>query len=278
MRTWFITGATRGFGALIAKEALQRGDAVVATGRKADAVLAALGSHANLLAVALDVTREADAHAAVEQAVARFGRIDILVNNAGFGLLSAVEEASAGEVERLYATNVFGLLAVTRAVLPTMRRQRAGHVINMSSVGGFSSGAGFSVYCSTKFAVEGISEGLAEEVAPLGLHVTSVQPGYFRTDFLDSTSLVKSERVLDDYSATVGALRAGVDHINHNQPGDPAKLAKAIMALVDMRDPPRQLALGSDTVRTRQEQAARVMRELEQHRALSLSTDFGPGQ
>jgi NAD(P)-dependent dehydrogenase (short-subunit alcohol dehydrogenase family) len=275
MRTWFITGATRGFGALIAKQALQRGDAVVATGRKAEAVTAALGAHDNLLAVALDVTREADAHAAVEQALARFARIDILINNAGYGLLSAVEEASAREVEQLYATNVFGLLAVTRAVLPTLRAQRSGHVINMSSVGGFSSGAGFSLYCSTKFAVEGISEGLAEEVAPLGVHVTSVQPGYFRTDFLDQSSLVKSERVIDDYAASVGALRDRVADINHNQPGDPSKLAQAIMRLVDMKEPPRQLALGSDTVHTQEERSARVLRELAQHRALSLSTDFG---
>ncbi|MET0283746.1 MAG: oxidoreductase [Polyangiales bacterium] len=274
MRTWFITGATRGFGALIAKEALQRGDAVVATGRKAEAVTAALGTHTNLLAVALDVTREADSHAAVEQALARFGRIDILVNNAGYGLVSAVEEASAREVEQMYATNVFGLLAVTRAVLPTMRRQRAGHVINMSSVGGFSSGAGFSLYCSTKYAVEGISEGLAAEVEPLGVHVTSVQPGYFRTDFLDSTSLVKSERVIDDYAASVGVLRGRVADINHNQPGDPAKLAKAILVLADMKEPPRQLALGSDTVRTHEEHSARVAQDLAKHRALSLSTDF----
>jgi len=274
MRTWFITGATRGFGALIAKEALSRGDAVVATGRKAESVTAALGEHPHLLAVALDVTREADAHAAVEQALARFGRLDVLVNNAGFGLLSAVEEASAREVEALYGTNVFGLLAVTRAVLPTMRRQHSGHVINMSSVGGFTSGAGFSLYCSTKYAVEGISEGLANEVEPLGVHVTSVQPGYFRTDFLDQTSLVKSERVIDDYAATVGALRSQVEGINHNQPGDPAKLAKAIMVLADMQNPPRQLALGSDTVRAQEEKSTRVARELEAHRALSLSTDF----
>jgi len=226
------------------------------------------------IAVQVDVTNKEDLDTMANRTMAEFGRIDILVNNAGFGLLSAIEEASAREVEQLYGTNVFGLLAVTRAVLPTMRRQRAGHVINMSSVGGFTSGPGFSLYCSTKYAVEGISEGLAHEVAPLGLHVTSVQPGYFRTDFLDQTSLVKSQQVIDDYAGTVGALRNQVGDINHNQPGDPAKLAKAIMQLADMKNPPRQLALGSDTVAAQEERSARVARELAAHRALSLSTDF----
>jgi NAD(P)-dependent dehydrogenase (short-subunit alcohol dehydrogenase family) len=275
MRTWFITGATRGFGALIAKEALSRGDAVVATGRRAEAVGEAVGSHPSLLPVALDVTREGDAEAAVKQALARFERVDVLVNNAGYGLLGAIEETSAKEVERLFATNVFGLLAVTRAVLPAMRRQRSGHVINLSSIGGYRSSAGFGVYCSTKFAVEGISEALAAEVAPLGIRVTVVEPGYFRTDFLDQSSLVHTERVLDEYDATVGKLRGHVGEMNHAQPGDPAKLAKAMLALADAKEPPLRLALGSDTLRAIEEKNAFVAGELAAFRALSLSTDFG---
>jgi NAD(P)-dependent dehydrogenase (short-subunit alcohol dehydrogenase family) len=278
MRTWLITGATRGFGALIAQEALSRGDAVVATGRRVEAVTDALGSHPNLLAVALDVTREGDAEAAVEEALARFQRIDVLVNNAGYGLLGAVEETSAREVERLYATNVFGLLAVTRAVLPAMRRQQGGHVINLSSIGGYRAGAGFGVYCSTKFAVEGLSEALAAELAPLGIHVTVVEPGYFRTDFLDQSSLVRTERVLDAYEATVGKLRGHVGDMNHAQPGNPAKLASALLALVDAPQPPVRLALGSDTVRAIEEKNASVERELAAFRTLSLSTDFPPGE
>src|SRR5262249_3422772 len=150
-------------------EALAAGDAVVATARDPATVTAKLGDHPNLLAVALDVTREAEAHDAVKAALKRFGRIDVLVNNAGYGLLGAVEEARGREVERLFATNVFGLLAVPRAVLPQMRRQRSGHVINTSSLGGYASYPGWGVYCSTKFAVEGITEALAAELAPLGI-------------------------------------------------------------------------------------------------------------
>jgi NAD(P)-dependent dehydrogenase (short-subunit alcohol dehydrogenase family) len=189
MRVWFITGASRGFGALITQEALNAGDAVVATARNPQTVIDRFGSHPNLLAVALDVTNEKQAFAAAEQAVKHFGRIDILLNNAGYGLLGAVEEATAEEIEKLYATNVFGLLKVTRAVLPHMRSQRSGHVINISSIGGYTGFPGWGVYGSTKFAVEGLSESLAAEVKPLGIHVTVVEPGFFRTDFLDETSL-----------------------------------------------------------------------------------------
>lgn len=185
MRTWFITGASRGFGALIAEKALEKGDRVVATARNPQAILDRFGTRPDLLAVALDVTDEAQAHRAVGEAVARFGGIDILVNNAGYGLLGAVEEATGAEVEALYRTNVFGLLAVTRAVLPHMRRQRSGHILNFSSIGGYRSGPGFGVYSSTKFAVEGLTEALAAELAPLGIHATAIEPGYFRTDFLE---------------------------------------------------------------------------------------------
>src|SRR6267142_5496174 len=154
MRVWFITGASRGFGALIAEAALAAGDAVVATARDPSTVTARLGAHERLLATRLDVTSEAEAHEAAGQAVKKFGRIDILVNNAGYGLLGAIEEASAAETTKLFGTNVFGLLGVTRAVLPHMRRQRSGHVINISSVGGYAGFPGWGVYCSTKFAVE----------------------------------------------------------------------------------------------------------------------------
>lgn len=168
-KTWFITGASRGFGALIAEQALERRDRVVATARSPDTVAKTLGDRPNLLAVGLDVTDAEQAVAAAQAAVGRFGSIDVLVNNAGFGLLGAVEEATAAEVEQVYATNVFGLLAVTRAVLPHMRRQRSGHIINMSSIGGYAASAGWGVYGSTKFAVEGITEALALELKPLGI-------------------------------------------------------------------------------------------------------------
>lgn len=274
MRVWFITGASRGFGALIAAEALAQGDAVVATARDPKAVTARLGSHPKLLATKLDVTREDQAHAAAGLAVKTFGRIDVLVNNAGYGLLGAVEEASAGEIERLYATNVFGLLGVTRAVLPHMRRQRGGHIINLSSVGGYTGYPGWGIYGSTKFAIEGISEALAGEVAPLGIHVTVVEPGFFRTDFLDDNSLVRTALEINDYQATVGVTRGHAVDVNHAQPGDPAKLAKAFMKLAAAEKPPLRLPLGSDTVARIEGKHAFVEKELADWREVATSTDF----
>jgi len=274
MRTWFITGASRGFGALIAQEALEKGDAVVATARDPKTVTQRLGDHPNLLVVALDVTRESQAHAAAKAAVERFGRIDILVNNAGYGLLGAVEEATAEEIEAVYRTNVFGLLAVTRAVLPHMRRQRSGRILNISSVGGYRAYAGWGIYCSTKFAVEGLSEALAQELAPLGIHVTSVEPGYFRTDFLDQSSLTTVPTVIDDYHQSSGAMRNFAAEVNHQQPGDPAKLAKVLTAFVDTPSPPVRLPLGSDTVAVMENKNEQTAGILATWRAIAVSTDF----
>ena len=222
----------------------------------------------------LDVTDEAQAAQAVEAALARFGRIDVLVNNAGYGLLGAVEEASADEVRRLYETNVFGLLNVTRAVLPAMRARRRGHVINISSLGGYQSSAGFGVYCSTKFAVEGLTEALHGELAPLGIHATVVEPGYFRTDFLDGASLAVSPRILDDYAASAGQVRVAATQINHNQPGDPLRLAQAMLQLVESATPPLRLPLGTDTLQTIADKHAFVEKELSSWKALAASTDF----
>jgi len=275
MRVWFITGASRGFGALIAREALEAGDTVVATARSPQTVIDRLGNHPNLLAVALDVTDEAQANAAAEQAVKRFGKIDILLNNAGFGLLGAVEEATAAEVERLYATNVFGLLKVTRAVLPHMRRQRSGHVLNISSIGGYVGSPGWGVYCSTKFAVEGLSEALLAELQPLGIKVTVVEPGYFRTDFLDDTSLTVSHGSIADYDETpAGAMRSKAAGANHAQPGDPARLAKAMIKLVNEPKPPFRMPFGSDTVAAIEAKNADVAKELHKWRSMAVSTDF----
>src|ERR1700750_1273207 len=232
MRVWFITGASRGFGALIAREALAAGDAVVATARDPATVTKRLGAHERLLAARLDVANEAEAHEAVGQAVKTFGRIDVLVNNAGYGLLGAIEEASGVETERLFGTNVFGLLAVTRAVLPHMRRQRSGHIINLSSVGGYTGYPGWGVYGATKFAVEGISEALAGEVAPLGIKATVVEPGFFRTNFLDESSLSRTAQQIDDYRDSVGKTRAHAADANGGQRGDPRKLAQAFIQLV----------------------------------------------
>ncbi len=274
MRTWFITGASRGIGALIAEKALAAGDAVVATARDPKAIGERLGQHERLLTVALDVADEAQGHAAAKAAVERFGRIDVLVNNAGFGLLGAVEEASAAEIEAVYRTNVFGLLAVTRAVLPHMRRQRSGRILNLSSVGGLRASAGWGVYCSTKFAVEGLTEALAQELKPLGIFATAIEPGYFRTDFLDARSLSVSPHAIADYHETAGAMRGLAAERNHAQQGDPARLAEVLVAFVDAPNPPVRLPLGSDTAGAMEAKANDLMAVLEGWREVAVSTDF----
>jgi NAD(P)-dependent dehydrogenase (short-subunit alcohol dehydrogenase family) len=270
----FVTGASRGFGELIVERALARGHSVVATARNPRAVIERFGELPELLTVSLDVTDEAQAHAATMAAIERFGRIDVLVNNAGYGLLGAVEEASGKEVEAVYRTNVFGLLAVTRAVLPYMRRRRSGRIINLSSIGGYVGHAGFGVYCSTKFAVEGLTESLALELQPLGIYATVVEPGAFRTDFLDAKSLVVSPRTIADYSETSGAMRTFAADVNHAQPGDPAKLADTLIDFIDVPNPPVRLPLGSDTVAAIEGKNAQTAELLNRWRSVSVSTDF----
>lgn len=274
MKTWFITGASRGFGALVTERALAKGDAVVATARDAAAINKRFGDHPNLLAVALDVTDERQAADAAEEAIARFGRVDVLLNNAGYGLVGAIEESSAAEVEAIYRTNVFGLLTVTRAVLPHMREARSGRILNISSIGGYRGAAGFGIYSSTKFAVEGLSEALHAELAPLGIHVTVIEPGYFRTDFLDASSLNVTPTTIDDYAATAGRVRSVAAGLNHAQPGDPAKLAKVLVEFVDAPNPPVRLPLGSDTVaaiEAKHQSDAKILSDWGQ---VSISTDF----
>lgn len=273
-RVWLITGASRGFGAEIANAVLAAGDKLVATARTMRG-LEHLGTSGNLFTAVLDVTDEPQVTDAVHAALAHFGHVDILVNNAGISLLGAVEESSAAEVERVYRTNVFGLLNVTRALLPSMRQRRSGHIINISSVAGYSAYAGFGVYSSTKFAVEGLSEALHLELAPLGIHVTVVEPGFFRTDVLDSTkSLIETVGRISDYAGTAGAMRDAVPSINHQQPGDPTKLAEAILELAKAPAPPLRLPLGPDTLARMVEKNALVERETSTWRALAASTNY----
>jgi NAD(P)-dependent dehydrogenase (short-subunit alcohol dehydrogenase family) len=248
-KTWFITGASRGLGLDISKAVLASGDNVVATVRsQPEKLIEQLGAPENLFVVAMDVTNEQQVSVAVANAIAHFGTIDVLVNNAGYGLLAAVEEASAEEVRQNYEVNVFGLLNVTRQILPFMRKQRSGHIVSMSSVGGLSSYFGWGLYGSTKFAVEGISEALSQELAPLGIHATVVAPGFFRTNFLDHSSLVRSANVIEDYADTVGNMRSFASEANYKQPGDPEKLAQAIIKLANSEQPPVHLPLGNDTL------------------------------
>lgn len=275
MSVWFVTGSSRGLGAEIVRAALEKGHQVVATARSADAVLGQFPDAGDrLLALRLDVTDPAGIATAVATAVARFGGIDVLVNNAGRGLLCAVEEADDDAVRAVYETNVFGLLAVQRAVLPLLRRQRSGHVINMSSIAAFGGLAGWGVYASTKYAVEGFSEALHAELAPLGVHVTLVEPGYFRTDFLEPSSLHTVEEPIDDYAATSGAMRQAVPSINQTQQGDPVKGARLIVEMASSTEPPLRLQLGSDTIQAAEAKLDGVRKEMDAWRHIAVTSDF----
>src|ERR1700761_3442152 len=221
-KTWFTTGASRGLGADIAAAALKAGDNVVATGRQRSAVSDKLGAdNEHLLSLALDVSDAAQARAAVAKALERFGAIDVLVNNAGYGHLGYFEETTDADIQAQYATNVFGLFNVTRAALPAMRAARQGHVFNLSSVAGYRGVEAGSLYCSSKFAVEGFSEALAGELAPFGIHVTIIEPGPFRTDFLTPESLRFIANEVPDYAERRNATRASFEGRNGTQQGDP---------------------------------------------------------
>ncbi|AXQ30549.1 SDR family NAD(P)-dependent oxidoreductase [Solimonas sp. K1W22B-7] len=274
-KIWFITGASRGIGAEIAKAALAAGDRIVATGRDRAGLEKLYASYGErVLALALDVASEQQAQAAVAAALERFDRIDVLVNNAGYGQLGLFEEIEPADIERQFATNVFGLMHVTRAVLPAMRRQRAGHVFNLSSIGGVTGFKACAVYSATKFAVEGFSESLAQEVQPFGIHVTVVEPGFFRTDFLDARSVRYGARRVEEYHQLSGEMSQAYEAYNHQQPGDPARLGQAFVTLSRAPNPPLHYAAGSDALEYIGGAIERRAAELRQWQALTLSTDI----
>ena len=273
-RTWFVTGASRGLGAALVQTVLDAGDRVVATARNRETLIEAFGPDSDrILSVALDVTDPAAARAAVEAALAAFGHIDVLVNNAGYGNLSLFEESTAEEVQAQYETNVFGLMHVTRAVLPGMRARRSGRIFNISSVGGIVGGPSGTRYCASKFAVEGFTESLAAEVRDFGIHATVVEPGFFRTDFLEPTSVRHGSQPIADYAAVSEALKTFYDSRSRNQAGDPARLGLALIALADADQPPVRWAAGTDAVGMVEGKIASLQAELDAWRALSLSTD-----
>ncbi len=256
------------------QSSLATGDRVVATVRSQPAQLAAtLHNHPDLYVVQMDVAQEDQVQVAVQQGIARFDRIDVLVNNAGYGIVTAIEEATDAEVRKQYDTNVFGLLNVTRAVLPYLRQQRSGHIINISSLFGYDAVAGWGLYGSTKFAIEGLSKGLAIELAPLGIHVTVVAPGLFTTDFLSTESYVAAKTTIDDYQATVGPMRSGADALHGNQPGDPKKFAQVMIQLANAEQPPLHLPVGKDAVSMYQNNAAKMAQEIEAWLPVATSTD-----
>jgi NAD(P)-dependent dehydrogenase (short-subunit alcohol dehydrogenase family) len=273
-KTWLITGADKGLGSSAAKAALQRGDNVVVTVLAPDGGHPLTGQYPNQLRSfhlnAKDFDRIPEVVAQCSQA---FSRIDVLVNNAGYGLLGLIEETPLSKYLPLFDVNFFGLAEMTRCVLPIMRRQRSGHIINLSSVGGFDAAAGLGFYCASKFAVEGFSEALAQEVASIGIHVTIVEPGPFRSDFAgDSLDSVSTK--IDDYAAAADFVRQYQQMKHGKQPNDPEKFGPALCTLVDAHAPPLRLPLGVEAVERLRLQLAMVGAELDQWQELSYSTRF----
>ncbi len=276
-RHWFITGISSGFGRAIAEAAAHRGDRVTGTVRTEQARAAILGSAREGTVVSLlEVTDEVAVRGAVAAAESGRGPIDIVVNNAGYGLIAGVEEASLAEIRAQFEVNVFGAIAVLQAVLPFMRARRAGRIINISSVSGLVGWAALGIYSGSKFALEGICEALAQEVAPLGIHVTLIEPGGFRTDFA-GRSRAMSGRAIDDYDASVGANRRLLrQHAGHER-GDPAKAAQAILAIADHPQPPLRLILGEDALGYVERKSQQQAEEIEAWKTLTCSTDFSAG-
>jgi NAD(P)-dependent dehydrogenase (short-subunit alcohol dehydrogenase family) len=273
-RVWIITGTSQGLGHHLVDAALKRGDRVVATSRDPQKVQSTFPNHADrLLAISMDLRDRQQIAQVVDTTIERFGRIDVLVNNAGHGLLGAVEEVSEEEIKSVFETNVFGLIRVTQAVLPQMRKQRSGHIVNLSSIGGLIGIPGWGIYNATKFAVEGLSEALAHELKPLGIGVTIVEPGPFRTDFLGgSLSMVKSH--LPDYAQTAGQTRKYQKENDGSQAGDPARGAKAMVDAVVGPNPPLHLPLGAIAFQRGTAKFAALQKEFDAWRDVALATDF----
>ena len=261
-KTWFITGASSGFGTAFAQFAIERGDNVVATARNVSKLEALVASApGRILAVKLDVTHSADIQPAIDAAIKRFGRIDYLFNNAGYGVVGAMEETSDAELRAVMDTNFFGAAAVTRAVLPVMRAQRSGAIVNISSMGGQMSFEGVGAYSATKFALEGMSEALALEVKPFGIKVLIVEPGAFRTDF-GCASALRSMPVNAAYKDILGNIRNVLHDMHGAQPGDPAKAARAVAHALEADSTPLRLQLGADSIGAVRAHAEQLLKDL----------------
>jgi NAD(P)-dependent dehydrogenase (short-subunit alcohol dehydrogenase family) len=274
MPTWFITGCSTGFGRELARAVLAKGWNAVVTARDPATVADIVAGHEKTaVALALDVTDSAQVGKAVQEAEKRFGGIDVLVNNAGYGYRAAVEEADDADVRRMFDTNFFGLVEVTKQVLPGMRQRRHGHIVNISSVGGRMGQAGSGYYAATKFAVGGLSDSLRKELAPLGIHVTVVEPGGFRTDFA-GRSLHQSKDPIADYASTAGLRRKENSKRDGRQPGDPVRAAEAIIGAVQAENPPFRFVLGRDAVQRVRAELDAQRSELEAWEAVAVGTDF----
>jgi NAD(P)-dependent dehydrogenase (short-subunit alcohol dehydrogenase family) len=277
-KVWFITGASTGFGRLLAEEVLKAGGKVVATARKLDKVADLEVQYPERAkALALDVADQMQVDAGVTQAIAKFGQVDVLVNNAGYGVAGAIEEVSEAEFMPMFETNVFGLLRVTRAFLPQFRKQRSGNILNLSSIGGVVAGPGIGFYNATKFAVEGLSESLAAELAPLGVHVTIIEPGPFRTDFLGRSGVLAETRIAD-YDNTAGNMRKYFAENDGKQRGDPLRAVHAMMQVVESPNPPMRLLLGASALQRLRSKLSSWEKEIAAWEQVTVGADFPEGQ
>lgn len=274
MKTWFITGSSSGIGLGIAQAVLQKGDNAVVMARdikKLDSLIQKYPK--NALAVPLELTEKCSIHTAVQKAIERFGKIDVLVNNAGHGYRAAIEEGEPKSIAEVFETNLFGAVELIKAVLPTMRKNRHGAIINISSIAAIGSGVGSGYYAATKAALERISDALYQEVSPLGIKVMVVEPGAFRTRFYDD-SLKGTQIKIDDYTDTAGKTRKENIQNLHNQQGNPISGGKIIVETIEKDDYPRTLLLGSDAVSFVQHRLQTMMSEIEQWKEISIQSDF----
>jgi NAD(P)-dependent dehydrogenase (short-subunit alcohol dehydrogenase family) len=274
-KVWLITGAGRGLGVDLTKSALAAGFKVVATGRNTDKVAKAIGvSSDNLFIVKLDVTNIEEIKAAVASAVDKFGRIDVLVNNAANFFAGFFEELKPHNIEQQIATNLYGPMNVTRAVLPIMRKNKFGHIISISSIAGLVGTEYTSAYNASKFALEGWMESLSLEVAPFGIKTTVVEPGYFRTELLEPASTTWSESAIEDYAERSAAYRSAFEGVNGKQPGDPAKLADTLIRLASQEEPPKRWLAGEDAVRDAEKKISELQQQINAYRDLSTSLAY----
>jgi NAD(P)-dependent dehydrogenase (short-subunit alcohol dehydrogenase family) len=275
-KVWLITGSSRGLGRALADAVLAAGHQLVATARN-PAQLTDLAERYGdqVRTLALDVTDPLAARDAIEAAVEAFGRLDVLVNNAGYGNIGSIEDTRLEDIREQIETNLFGVIHVTKAAIPVLRKQGSGHIIQVSSIGGRVGAMGRAPYSAAKWGVEGFSEALAKETAPLGIKVTIIEPGGFRTDFAGSSTTINEVR--PEYDSTVGAAARFQRDYNGTQPGDPARAAAAIIRLAELDEPPLRLLLGSDAVRIAEQSDLARLEADKKWRDLSVSTDFGPG-
>jgi NAD(P)-dependent dehydrogenase (short-subunit alcohol dehydrogenase family) len=273
-KVYFITGTSSGFGRALVEVALEQGERVVLTARNPDTASDLVEQYGErAFSVRLDVTKPQDRQAAIQAAVDRFGRIDVLVNNAGQGSLGAIEEFSSEQIRRHFEVNCFGVIEMTRNVLPVMRQQRAGHILNITSVGGLVSMGAFGLYCATKFAVEGFSEGLRDEVKPLGIYVTIVEPGAFRTSFAGESNM-RPAATMEEYQPVVEPIRKFLYDNHGQQPGDPYKAAHAMIQAIESEEPPLRLMLGADAYGLWEKKRASLDEELAAWREVGENTAF----